>query len=90
MFKAATLHCIVPITWETQMNELTCDVAVTYEHNGADHFEVLDADILDNPDGDVPYGIREDIFDALVDAAVIERCAEDYGDWLSGQDGQED
>jgi hypothetical protein len=62
---------------------------VTYEYNGADHFDVLDAEILNNPDGDVPYGIREDIFDAMVDAAVIERCAEDYGDWLSGQDGQE-
>jgi hypothetical protein len=90
MFRAATLHRTVSVTWETKLAELTCDVAVTYEYDGANHFEVLEADIVGNPDGDAPYGITEDAFDALVDAAVIERCAEDYGDWLSGQDGQED
>tara|TARA_R110000822_G_scaffold3973_12_gene17096 strand:- start:1622 stop:1888 length:267 start_codon:yes stop_codon:yes gene_type:complete len=87
MFRTPTLTSLITVQWECHLGvERTADVVAEYTFDGVDDLEVLGADIVG---GGEPYGIRPDIFDALVDAAVAERAAEAYGDWLSGQDGSE-
>lgn len=89
MSRIADLTRTVTVTWEDEKAERSCDVVVEYEYDGADHFEITGIDLVDGSYED-PYGISIDAFEALICDAVVERAAEDYGDWLSGQDGSED
>lgn len=84
----ATLERTVTVTWEDAKAERQCDVKTIYEYDGDRHFAVLWQEILDAEEYiEVPYGLTEDTFNALVDSAVFEYANEDYHDWLSGQDG---
>jgi hypothetical protein len=83
MYRTATLSRIVTVTWETRRAELSCDVAVTYNYNGAGTPEILEAEITEPGE---PYGISEAAFDGLVDDEIASWADEDYADWLSGQD----
>ena len=88
MSRIATLERTVTVIWEDAKAERQCDVRVVYEYDGDRHFDVLEQDIVDAEDGiDVPYGLTEGTFNALVDSAAFEYAHEDYHDWLSGQDG---
>lgn len=86
MSRLATLERTVTVVWEDAKAERQCDVRVIYEYDGDKDFAVIAQDILDADGEEVPYGLTEDVFNALVDAAAIEYAAEDYGNWLSGQD----
>lgn len=84
----ATLERTVTVTWEDAKAERQCDVKTIYEYDGDRHFAVLWQEILDAEEYiEVPYGLTEDTFNALVDSAVFEYANDDYHDWLSGQDG---
>jgi hypothetical protein len=85
MSRSATLYRTVTIVWEDAKSERECDVRVVYEYNGDRDFAVLEQEIVDG-DGETPYGLTEDVFNEMVDQAVFLYAAEDYGDWLSGQD----
>lgn len=88
MYRTPTLTSLVSVQWQCPKGlDRECDVTVEYTFDGVDDLEVLAADVAG---GVEPYGIDPDAFDALVDAAVAERAAEAYGDWLSGQDGSDD
>lgn len=83
-----TLERTVTVVWEDAKAERQCDVKTIYEYDGDRHFAVLWQEILDAEEYiEVPYGLTEDTFNALVDSAVFEYANEDYHDWLSGQDG---
>lgn len=84
MSRLATLERTVTIIWEDAKAERQCDVRVVYQYDGDKDFAVMEQDILDG--NEVPYGLTENVFDALVDSATLEYAAEDYGNWLSGQD----
>jgi len=87
MSRTATLERTVTIIWEDTKAERQCDVRVVYEYDGDRNFAVLEQDIVGAEEGvDVPYGLTEDTFNALLDSAVFEYANEDYQDWLSGQD----
>ena len=84
----ATLERTVTVTWEDAKAERQCDVKTIYEYDGDRHFAVLWQEILDTEEYvEVPYGLTEDTFNALVDSAVFEYANDDYQDWLSGQPG---
>lgn len=87
MFRTPTLTSLVTVQWECHLGvERQCDVVAEYTFDGVDDLEVLGADIVDDIEA---WCIDQESLDALVDAAVAERAAEAYGDWLSGQDGSE-
>ena len=86
MSRTATLHRTVTVQWQDRMAERQCDVRVVYEYDGDRNFAVLEQYIVSDEDSDAPYGLTEEIFNGMVDNAVFEYAAEDYGDWLSGQD----
>jgi len=84
----ATLERTVTVTWEDAKAERQCDVKTIYEYDGDRHFAVLWQEILDTEEYvEVPHGLTEDTFNALVDSTVFEYANEDYQDWLSGQPG---
>lgn len=83
----ATLERTVTVSWEDAKAERQCDVRVVYEYDGDRNFAVLEQYIVSDEDSDAPYGLTNDVFDAMVDAAVFEYANEDYQDWLSGQPG---
>ena len=87
MFHIPILSSTVSIQWKCPLGvERTADVVGEYTFDGVDDLEVLGADIIDDIEA---WGIDQESLDALVDAAVAERAAEAYGDWLSGQDVSE-
>jgi hypothetical protein len=85
MFYIPTLFSTVTVQWECPKGiERQCDVVAEYNFDNVDDLEVLGADIVG---GGEPWGIDQESFDALVDAAVAEVASEAYGDWQSGLDG---
>lgn len=84
--RAATLERTVTVTWEDAKAERQCDVRVVYQFDGDRDFAVMEQYIVSDESSDAPYGLTEDVFDAMVDSAVFEYAHEDYNDWLSGQD----
>jgi hypothetical protein len=87
MYRIPTLTSTVTVQWECPKGvERECDVVVEYTFDNVDDLDVLSAEIVG---GGSPYGIDAATFDELVDAAVAERASEAYGDWLSGQDGND-
>jgi hypothetical protein len=93
MTRIPTLQTIVTVQWECNKRpgvERQCDVAVEFTFDGVDDFEVLAAEIVGEDSEAEPCGIDDHTFDLLIDEATIERAAEVYGDWLSGQDGSDD
>ena len=86
MSRTATLERTITIVWEDAKAERQCDVRVVYEYDGDRDFAVLEQDIVGAEEGiDVPHGLTEGTFNALVDNTVFEYAYEDYPDWLSGQ-----
>ena len=84
-----TLQTTVTVQWECNKHpgfEHECQVLVDFTFDGVDDFEVLGAEIVGEDSEAEPCGISAECFDDLVDQATIERAAEVYGDWLSGQD----
>lgn len=85
MFYIPTLFSAVTVQWQCPMGiERQCDVVAEFTFDNVDDLEVLGADIVG---GGEPYGIGQESFDALVDAAVAEVASVAYGDWQSGLDG---
>ena len=88
MHRIPTLTSTVTVQWECPdcLIKRQCVVVADYTFDNVDDLEVLSAEIVG---GGSPYGIDAATFDELVDAAVAERASEAYGDWLSGQDGND-
>lgn len=88
MHRIPTLTSTVNVMWECPKGiERDVDVLVEFTFDGVDDLDILAAEILGEGE---PYGISEDRFDGLVDAAVADCATDAYNDWLSGQDGSED
>lgn len=90
MSRLATLERTVTIVWEDIKAERQCDVRVVYQYDGDKDFAVMEQYIVSDETSDAPYGLTEDIFNGMVDNATLEYAADDYADWLSGQDGGDD
>jgi hypothetical protein len=86
MFRTPILSSTVTVQWKCPLGvERTADVVVEYTFDGHRCIHQC-TDIVDDIEA---WGIDQESLDALVDAAMAERAAEAYGDWLSGQDGSE-
>lgn len=81
--RTATLERTVTVTWQDRAGEWKGDVRVVYQFDGDRDFAVMDQEILG--DG-FPTSLSESVFNEMVDDAVFEYAAEDYNNWLSGQD----